>query len=86
MVEIETYLIVLGDSQQQGDSLVHPGSVVWTDSWETPVSDRTILLEGESGDYQLGQFRSMSFGSKSDALWVSMLTIHPHLKTWSQTL
>ena len=70
MVEIETYLVVLGSPQQQGDNLVQPGAVVWTDSWETPVSDRTILLEGDEARLPV---RSISFnelfGSKSDALW-----------------
>lgn len=70
MIELETCLIVIWTTSDRPVGSSPDGSILWSDSWRTPIGERTLLLEGDESRIPVRSLPfDQRFGQASSALW-----------------
>lgn len=69
-IELETCLIVIWTTSDRPVGSSPDGSILWSDSWQLPIGERTLLLEGDESRIPVRSLAFVQrFGQASSALW-----------------
>lgn len=69
-IELETCLIVIWTTSDRPVGSCPDGSILWSDSWQSPIAERTLLLEGDESRIPVRSLAfDQRFGRASSALW-----------------